>query len=166
MESPAIIVAVVLMKRWENGTSPNGNLWQTIKHSLTNGSVLLILGSLLIGYFADAKQAEGIKPFTTDIFKGFLSLFLLEIGMVTARRFGAFKKYGLTMTLFGLIVPLINGITVAYLSQWQIGTISSAHAENASSSSRHVRRFHYRWWQSRINSLSLINVADKRLISL
>jgi hypothetical protein len=118
MESPAIIVAVVLMKRWENGTSQNGNLWQTIKHSLTNGSVLLILGSLLIGYFADAKQAEGIKPFTTDIFKGFLSLFLLEMGMVTARRFGAFKKYGLTMTLFGLIVPLINGITVAYLSHW------------------------------------------------
>jgi hypothetical protein len=33
---------------------------------------------------ADAKQAEGIRPFTTDIFKGFLAIFLLEMGMVTA----------------------------------------------------------------------------------
>lgn len=118
MESPAIIVAVVLMKRSEVISAKSDGLWSTVKHSLTNGSVLLILGSLLIGYFADAKQAEGIRPFTTDIFKGFLSLFLLEMGMVTARRFGAFKKYGLTMTLFGVFVPLANGIAVAFLSQW------------------------------------------------
>jgi hypothetical protein len=93
-------------------------LGQTVKHSLTNGSVLLILGSLLIGYFADAKQAEGIRPFTTDIFKGFLALFLLEMGMVTARRFSAFKQYGWSMTLFGIVIPLVNGVTVAYLSQF------------------------------------------------
>jgi hypothetical protein len=118
MESPAIIIAVILMMRWDSAGRGERSLGATFKHSLTNGSVLLILGSLLIGYFADAKQAEGIKPFTTDIFKGFLSLFLLEMGMVTARRFGAFKKYGGWMTVFGIVVPLINGSIVAWSSQW------------------------------------------------
>jgi hypothetical protein len=74
------------------------------------------MGSLIIGLIADTKQAEGIKPFTTDIFKGFLAIFLLEMGMVTAKRFGAFKKYGGFATGFAIIVPLINGILVAALS--------------------------------------------------
>jgi len=38
-----------------------------LKHSLTNGSVLLILGSLVIGFLASDQQARGIEPFTTDI---------------------------------------------------------------------------------------------------
>jgi hypothetical protein len=118
MEAPAIVVAVILMMRFDKENVGTHSLAQTIKHSLTNGSVLLILGSLLIGYFADAKQAEGIRPFTTDIFKGFLALFLLEMGMVTARRFSAFKQYGWSMTLFGIVIPLVNGVTVAYLSQF------------------------------------------------
>jgi hypothetical protein len=41
-----------------------------IKHSFT-GSVLLITGSLIIGFIASDQQALGIKPFTTDMFKGF-----------------------------------------------------------------------------------------------
>jgi hypothetical protein len=79
---------------------------------------VLIFGSLLIGFIADTKQAEGIKPFTTDIFKGFLALFLLEMGMVTARRFSSFKKYGLFLSLFAVVVPAINGCIVAYASQF------------------------------------------------
>jgi hypothetical protein len=77
---------------------------------------LLILGSLAIGLIADTKQAEGIKPFTTDIFKGFLAIFLLEMGMVTAKRFAAFKKYGWFLTVFAIVIPAINGSAVAYLS--------------------------------------------------
>jgi uncharacterized protein len=114
MESPAIIVGVILMKHYDK--EAERNLTTVIKHSFTNGSVLLILGSLLIGILADTKQAEGIKPFTTDIFKGFLAIFLLEMGMVTAKRFGAFRKYGLFLTVFALVVPAFNGCTVAFLS--------------------------------------------------
>jgi hypothetical protein len=61
-----------------------------LRHALTNGIVLLLLGSLLIGIVADSRQAEGIRPFTTDIFKGFLAIFLLDMGMVTARRHAGF----------------------------------------------------------------------------
>ncbi len=115
MESPAIIVGVILMMRYDK-ESESGNLKSIVQHSFTNGSVLMILGSLIIGLIADTKQAEGIKPFTTDIFKGFLAIFLLEMGMVTARRFTAFRKYGLFVTIFAILIPAINGCLVAFLS--------------------------------------------------
>lgn len=94
MESPAIIMGVILMMKYDNQNHSSGKLSKTLKHSFINGSVLMIMGSLIIGIIADSKQAEGIKPFTTDIFKGFHTIFLLEMGMVSAKRFSAFKKYG------------------------------------------------------------------------
>lgn len=116
MESPAIIVGVILMMRYDKEAKKENNLLSIVQHSVTNGSVLLILGSLVIGLIADTKQAEGIKPFTTDIFKGFLAIFLLEMGMVTARRFSSFRKYGLFLTAFAIIIPAINGCLAAYFS--------------------------------------------------
>lgn len=116
MESPAIIMGVILLMKYDAGNRGEGKLTETIKHSFTNGSVLMILGSLIIGIIADTKQAEGIKPFTTDIFKGFLAIFLLEMGMVTANRFSAFKKYGWFASAFAIIIPMINGCIVAAVS--------------------------------------------------
>ena len=116
MESPAIIVGVILMTRYDKESDNKANVMTVTTHSFTNGSVLLILGSLIIGVIADSKQAEGIKPFTTDIFKGFLAIFLLEMGMVTAKRFSAFRQYGLFLSVFAILIPAFNGCIVALAS--------------------------------------------------
>ena len=116
MESPAIIMGMILIMKFDEETRSNGNMSEIVKHSFTNGSVLMIIGSLVIGLIADTKQAEGIKPFTTDIFKGFLAIFLLEMGMVTAKRFTAFLKYGWFASLFAVVIPFVNGCAVAILS--------------------------------------------------
>jgi len=118
MEAPAIIVGVMLMMRYDKEASEKQHMSGIVSHSLTNGSVLMILGSLLIGLIADAKQAEGIKPFTTDIFKGFLAIFLLEMGMLTAKRIKVFRDYGLVVVLFALLIPALNGCVVAIASGW------------------------------------------------
>jgi hypothetical protein len=122
MESPAIIVGVILLMKYAAPEDVGGpddekiGVLSVMRHSVTNGSVLILLGSLLIGFIADTKQAEGIKPFTTDIFAGFLAIFLLEMGMVTAKRFGAFRRYGGFVTAFAIVVPLINGVAASALS--------------------------------------------------
>ncbi len=118
MESPAIIVGVILMMRYDKESKSEVSLSSVIRHSFTNGSVLMILGSLVIGLIADTKQAEGIKPFTTDIFKGFLAIFLLEMGMVTARKISVFKQYGWFASLFAIVIPAINGCAIAFVSQY------------------------------------------------
>ncbi len=117
MEAPAIIMGVFLIMEYERDAAAQSSLGSIVKHSFTNGSVLMVLGSLVIGAIADAKQAEGIKPFTTDIFKGFLAIFLLEMGMVTAKRFAAFRKYGMFAILTGIVLPCINGCAVAAASR-------------------------------------------------
>lgn len=116
MESPAIIVGVILIMLNDRTTSKKSSMGSIIKHSLTGGSVLMLIGSLVIGLIADASQARGIEPFTTDIFKGFLALFLLEMGMVTAQRIKGFKQHGIALFIFAVIVPLFNGLLVAYVS--------------------------------------------------
>ncbi|WP_375562028.1 sodium-dependent bicarbonate transport family permease [Bernardetia sp. OM2101] len=87
-----------------------------IIHSFTNGSVLMVLGSLIIGLIADEKQAEGIKPFTTDIFKGFLAIFLLAMGIESGKKLSAFLKSGWFAALFAIIIPIFNGSLTAVLS--------------------------------------------------
>jgi hypothetical protein len=116
MESPAIIMGLILISihSKEMKIKKSGIL----KHSLTNGSVFLIIGSLIIGYIASAQQAEGIKPFTTDIYKGFLAIFLLDMGLVSGSKLKSFFQFGWFPIVFAIVVPLFNGILFAYLSQW------------------------------------------------
>jgi hypothetical protein len=117
MEAPAIVSSMILLRKYTPSKS-EGGLKQIIIHAFTNSSVLLILGSLVIGLIADEKQAEGIKPFITDIFKGFLAVFLLDMGITSGRKLKAFFKTGYFSSLFATLVPLINGVVVAYISQW------------------------------------------------
>ncbi len=116
MESPAIVAGLVLISMFNQDSENPIKKREAVKHSFTNGSVLLILGSLVIGLLASAKQAEGIKPFTTDIFKGFLAIFLLDMGIASGKKLGALKSYGIFPLLFSTFVPLLNGCLAVYFS--------------------------------------------------
>ncbi len=116
MEAPAIIIGVILVQFYNQQKEQVSKIKNVIHHSFTNGSVLLILGSLIIGILASEKQAQGIKPFTTDIFKGFLAIFLLDMGITSGKKLSDFFRNGWFTILFALIVPLLNGSLVAYLS--------------------------------------------------
>ncbi|MDI1235536.1 MAG: sodium-dependent bicarbonate transport family permease [bacterium] len=116
MESPAIIMGLVLISIFNKDDSEKITKRTAIRHSFTNGSVLLILGSLMIGYLANAKQAEGIKPFTNDLFKGFLAIFLLDMGITSGRKLKAFFSFGWFPFIFAILIPLFNGVVIAYLS--------------------------------------------------
>jgi uncharacterized protein len=116
MESPAIIVGLVLLTIFNKEKNSSINKRSVLRHSFTNGSVLLIMGSLIIGYFADAKQAQGIEPFTNDLFKGFLAIFLLDMGITSGKKLKAFFSFGWFPLLFAILLPLVNGSIVAILS--------------------------------------------------
>ncbi len=116
MEAPAIIVGVMLMSIYDKQNGTSLSMRDVLHHSFTNGSVLMITGSLIVGMISDEKAAMGIKPFTTDIFKGFLAIFLLEMGMITGTKIGAFRRYGWLAVLGGILMPLVNGTAVAFLS--------------------------------------------------
>ncbi len=125
MESPAIIMGLVLISTFNTDENEKIKKRTAIKHSFTNGSVLLILGSLIIGYLANAQQAEGIKPFTNDLFKGFLAIFLLDMGITSGKKLKAFFSFGWFPLLFALFIPLINGCLIALISSLFIEDVSN-----------------------------------------
>jgi len=125
MESPAIIMGLLLISIFNKVESEKIKKRTAIKHSFTNGSVLLILGSLVIGYLASAKQAEGIKPFTNDLFKGFLAIFLLDMGVTSGRKLKAFFSFGWFPLIFAIVIPLINGSVIALLSSFVTDDITN-----------------------------------------
>ena len=118
MESPAIIAAVVLHKMYykEEEDQSKNSIMHTIKDAFTEGSIVLILGSLVIGFVCGEKGYESVKPFTGDIFKGVLCLFLLDMGLVAARRLKELKKTGFLSLVFAILFPIFNAgiaITIA-----------------------------------------------------
>jgi hypothetical protein len=123
MESPAIIVGLILLSLW--GGESKSLSWKSImQHSFANASVLLILGSLLIGYIANAKQAAGITPFTSDLFKGFLSIFLLDMGLICGKEIKRFFAFGTFPFALAIALPLLNGCIVGILSTFITQDIS------------------------------------------
>lgn len=116
MEAPSIIIGVLLMAYFQKDKKNKVKLGGVLHHSLTNGSVLLIMGSLVIGFLASDQQARGIEPFTTDIFKGFLAVFLLDMGITSGKKLSDFLKKGWFAFIFAIIIPLINGCVVAIVS--------------------------------------------------
>ncbi len=116
MEAPSIIVGLLLISIYDKDNPVKISMGKVAKHALTNGSVLLILGSLVVGFLASEEQAQGIKPFTTDLFKGFLAVFLLDMGITSGKKLGAFLKKGWFALIFAIVVPIINGIAVAFIS--------------------------------------------------
>lgn len=130
MESPAIIAGLLLATRARqlegarNGDDDNPtvrNRSSLMHEALTNGSVVLLLGSMAIGAIAAPKALEAIGPFVNDIFMGMLCLFLLEMGMEAARRIEEFRRVGIVLAAFGVLMPLVSAVIGILIGHYALG---------------------------------------------
>jgi hypothetical protein len=114
MESPAIIVGVMLAGRARqletHSESGESAPWQAIlRQALVNKSVMLLMGGLIIGALSGETGLEATRAFFELPFKGVLSLFMLELGVVTAERLSDLRRIGVFLAGFAILVPLLNG---------------------------------------------------------
>jgi len=119
MESPAIVVGV-LLSRWFGEREPGRPMrWGELgREAFLNGSVLVLMGSLLIGLLTGEKGWEAVKPLAYDPFKGVLCLFLLDMGLVAAKRIKDLKSSGLFLIGFSIFAAVVHaglGIVLARL---------------------------------------------------
>ncbi len=142
MESPAIVVGILLARRFaapgpaEAATSPrgaggagdgagNGLRWGALLHEATcNGAVVLLVGSLLVGLAIGPEGFAPIASFAAEPFTGILCLFLLDMGLVAARRFADLRRTGWRLIAFGLVAPPLHacvGIAAAALLRLEPG---------------------------------------------
>jgi len=117
MESPAIVIGLLLAAwtrgrtdRKETQSTQATNLSHILREAFTNGSVVLLIGAMIIGTVATPASLDSIKPFVNDIFMGVLCLFLLEMGLEAARRIEDFRRVGLLLVAFGVVMPVVSGM--------------------------------------------------------
>lgn len=113
MESPSIIIGVILYRKLsktkrEEGEAEHMGMKELFREAFLNGSIVVLLGSLTIGLISNEKGMEIMQPFTGNIFKGMLSFFLLDMGVVAGKRIGAIKQAGWFLVGFGVFVPILN----------------------------------------------------------
>ncbi len=122
LEVPAIAVALIIFKAFDKTTETKMG---AILHEIAFGkSMMLLLGGLIIGVFISYSGNKQLNFFFLDLFKGFLAIFMLEMGVVTAERFSDLKKIGVKLIAFGLIMPFISftfGILMAKLLSLSLG---------------------------------------------
>jgi uncharacterized protein len=113
MESPAIIVGIVLVRIFTQSQDEEKEdfSWsEVLREAFLNGSVFLLIGSVIIGILTGQKGWEKLHPFTQDIFYGVLAFFLLDMGMVAARRIKDLSKTGYFLIVFAILMPVVNAV--------------------------------------------------------
>jgi uncharacterized protein len=131
MESPAIIIGLILVRLFSNSEKENydesesGFSWsEVIREAFLNGSVFLLLGSLIVGIITSEQGWQRLEVFTGEIFYGMLTFFLLDMGLVAAKRFNDLKKSGSFVIGFSILMPILNaiiGIAIAKMIGMSVG---------------------------------------------
>lgn len=112
MESPAIVVGILLLRRAQQAgpSEPSAapTNWGTMLHeAFLNGPVFLLLGSMVIGLVTRDWGYEALRPLCKDLFNGVLVFFLLDLGLLAARRLRGFLERGWTLVAYGVLIPPI-----------------------------------------------------------
>jgi hypothetical protein len=111
LEVPAIVIALLIARRNLGG----GSLGEAVREILAGKSILLLVGGSLIGYLSGPDGLKQVAPVFVDPFRGVLVLFLLELGMVAAKRLRDLRKVGVFLIGFGIVMPLVHGALGVWL---------------------------------------------------
>jgi hypothetical protein len=114
MEAPGIAVAVLLGRQAMGGEVGLGALAAEV---LAGRSILLLLGGLAIGALTGERGYAPVSPFFAAGFAGALTLFLLDMGVTAARRFGDLRRVGAFLLGFAIAAPLVNGLMGALVGR-------------------------------------------------
>jgi hypothetical protein len=134
MESPAIIIAVVFANSLRLQASnnqqlitqkkPNMSVGKVLHESFTDGAQLLLLGSMMVGLITGETGKAAMQPFSGDLFKGMLSFFLLDMGLMAARNLPQVQGKSPVLIGYALIGPLMHAslaLGLAFLLQLNAG---------------------------------------------
>ena len=112
LESPGIHIALAIGLIQTGSGRP---VRETLHDVLTGRTMVLLIGGLIVGYLMGETHWKSVQPFFEGGFKGALTLFILEMGVVAADRIGDLRQVGAFLIAFAIIVPALHGALAAAL---------------------------------------------------
>ncbi|NND86763.1 MAG: sodium-dependent bicarbonate transport family permease [Nitrosopumilus sp.] len=91
-------------------TKTKTKLSHVLRESITGKAIVILLGSIVIGYIIGEEGFESIRIVFDDMFTGAIVIFMIEMGIIAGQRLDDIKKVGIFLTAFAMIIPLFNGI--------------------------------------------------------
>ena len=110
MESPAIVIAVLLARRAGAGVEGAIRWGKLLHEAFLNGPVFLLMGALVVGGIASQTATRDVMPITEQLFKIVLVLFLLDMGIVAGRQMKALKRAGAFLGAFSIVAPVTHAL--------------------------------------------------------
>lgn len=113
MEAPAILSGLLLARglgKAEGNSDGSQTTGEMLHEVFTNSSIVLLLGAFVIGMIGGADGFEPVSPFFEAGFKGVLCIFLLDMGLIAARRMMDSRAITWRLTVIALFLPLVNGL--------------------------------------------------------
>lgn len=112
METPAIITGLLLAHRRSGDKRICNTRFFNDTHLaravFLNGSVVILLGSFVIGWITGEAGLLTVAPFLIDPFTGVLCLFLLDMGLMTSRQLQQGAKLRSSLIAFALLMPVVG----------------------------------------------------------
>ncbi|RUO26903.1 sodium-dependent bicarbonate transport family permease [Aliidiomarina minuta] len=137
LELPAIILMLAFY-HWRTSNGGEGAKMSAIWHeAFTSRGVILLMGGVAIGWLYGPEGLGAIKTLVIDGFTLLLALFLLEMGLTTARICRPLPREHWRLILFAALAPLIMiwpGILLGVFLNLPVGSILILGALSASAS--------------------------------
>lgn len=115
------VIISLAIARWRSSRATGGTrIGDMVLDTLRGRGILLLCGGMTIGYVASDTDWQRIAPFYEQLFRGFLMLFLLELGMTAARQIRQFAQVGVFLSGFALLAPVVFGM-LGLLTGWMVG---------------------------------------------
>ncbi len=121
LEAPGIHIALAIgvVQSSRLATHAEHAHWsETLREVITGRTMVLLVGGLIIGLIIGEQGWQPIQPFFEGGFRGVLTIFLLEMGLLAAERLGDLKKVGAFLLGFGTVMPIVNGALGVALGHW------------------------------------------------
>ena len=119
METPAIIFAIILAQLSLKGAGHKSTK-AVVKEALTDGTLVVLVGSLIIGYLLTALGTEK-SPLSSfiggDMFTGMLVFFLLYMGTLVGQKFKEIDSFSPILIAFAILAPIFNGVVAILVSK-------------------------------------------------
>jgi uncharacterized protein len=116
METPAILTALFLARKAREGASrgEEEGMGKLLREIGLNGSVVMLIGSFMIGWITGERGMKAVSPFVNDLFFGMICLFLLDMGLIAGRGMReGMKALSWPAIAFGLYMPLLSAALAA-----------------------------------------------------